>query len=174
MKSMDITAETIDHTSLVAEALALPLDLKDYQISRQLSALFPDQSVLQGQGYSFDLDEFVAGGHCAAILSPALFQQFITSFNGLGEGLREEARNAWYEVDWQGERLQVILLTWYIGDCTEQHYWILAETSSIAKEFFLRVCEWAAEVRGEVLVFDEGHWQKSEALYQAKIGRAHV
>jgi len=167
MKSMDITAETIDHTSLVAEALALPLDLKDYQISRQLSALFPDQSVLQGQGYSFDLDEFVAGGHCAAILSPALFQQFITSFNGLGEGLREEARNAWYEVDWQGERLQVILLTWYIGDCTEQHYWILAETSSIAKEFFLRVCEWAAEVRGEVLVFDEGHWQKSEALYQA-------
>jgi SpoVK/Ycf46/Vps4 family AAA+-type ATPase len=37
----------------------------------------------------------------------------------------------------------------------------------VAEGFFITVCEWASEVRGEVLVFDQGCWYKSEALYDA-------
>lgn len=153
--------------NLHAEGLVQPLDYKGYFITRQLTALFPDKIIAQGNEYSFDLDEFVSGGHCTASLRADILQQFILMFRGLGHGLAETAENAWYEVTYQGNHLQVVLASWYEGSCKNKNYWIIADTDTVAREFYLRVCEWAAEVRGEVLVFDNGYWYKDETLFKA-------
>lgn len=167
MTIKQMTQDRQEIENLFSNTLALPLDVRGYHVSRHLSALFSDQSVVQGREYSFDLNEFVTDGHCTATLRPDLFHQFGIFFQGLHEGLSESAENAWYEVQWQEQALQVVLISWYVGDCKSHHYWIIAETEALAKEFYLRVCEWAAEVRGEVLVFDGGDWYKDETLYHA-------
>lgn len=164
---MDNTFTPPEPQNLIADALALPLDLKGYHISQALHALFPDSAVIQGEPYAFDLDEFVADGHCTAIPRPDLFQQFIVSYNGSRRRLEDEAANVWYAVEWQGKSLQVVQITWFEGNCTKNHYWVIAETEVIAREFYLRVCEWCSEVRGEVLVFDNGYWHKDQALFHA-------
>ena len=160
---MKPTQSALDTENLIADALVQPLDLKAYSLGRRLTALFPDRTVVQGTEYSFDLDGFVADGHCTAILRPEMFQHLAISFAGLGEGLHETAQNAWYEVHWQGKTLQVVLVTWAEGGCNSSNYWLVAETESVAKEFYLCVCEWAAEV----LVFDNGMWYKAENLFKA-------
>jgi hypothetical protein len=164
---METAQPPTETENLIADTLALPLDAKAYLLSRQLKTLFPDKSIVQGEEYSFDLDEFTADGHATAVLRPDIFSQLLVSFRGLGEGLGEATANAWYEVAWQGYTLQVVLVSWYMEGCKYEHYWIIAETEAIAKEFYLRVCEWDAEVRGEVLVFDNGGWYKDETLYHA-------
>jgi hypothetical protein len=37
----------------------------------------------------------------------------------------------------------------------------------IAEQFYQSCCDWCAEVRGEVLVFDGGGWFKSQDLFRA-------
>ena len=167
---MEIQLTPVDFSrmdNLLADGLVQPLDFKGYFIIRQLTALHPDRYVAQGSEYSFDLEEFVAGGHCKAHLLSDILQHFILSFRGLGYGLAEGAENAWYEVTYRGETLQVVLASWYEGNCKNKNYWIIADNRAIAHEFYLRVCEWSAEVRGEVLVYDNGRWYKDERLFKA-------
>ncbi len=164
---MKTIESNIDTTNLIADTLAQPLDGKGYHIGRQLTALFPDKAVVQGLEHSFDLDAFVADGHCTMVPCPTLFQQSAISFAGLGETLHETALNGWYEVVWEGKTLQIVLVTWDEDGCKSNNYWLIADTKSVAEEFYLRVCEWAAEVRGEVLVFDNGRWYKDESLFHA-------
>lgn len=153
--------------TLIAETLVSPLDFKAYYLSRELNTLFPDKSVIQGDEYSFDLEEFSRDNHCTVTTHPGMFHQFVVSFAGLGEGLRQRTERAWFEVEWQGNSLQVVQVNWYVDTCKDENYWIIADTEAIAREFYLRVCEWNAEVRGEVLVFDNGYWHKDEAIYNA-------
>ena len=152
---------------LIADGLMQPLDIKGYHLTRRLTTLFADKCVVQYTGYSFDLGAFVAGDHCTARLRPDVFAHFVQSFQGLGVGLAEAAENAWYEVVWQEQALQVVLVSWYEGNCKSENYWIIADSKDVAHEFFLRACEWNAEVRGEVLVFDNGQWYKDETLFRA-------
>jgi len=44
---------------------------------------------------------------------------------------------------------------------------VIAENEGVAKSFFKAVCEWCGEVRGEILVFSDGHWSKSADLFES-------
>src|SRR6185503_17791707 len=63
--------------------------------------------------------------------------------------------------------LDVIWLSFIDDGCKSGHHWIVAETKEIAESFFRAVCDWCTEVRGEILVYDIGGWEKSEELFQA-------
>ena len=98
--------------------------------------------------------------------------EFVTHWEGADEESPEEearlvksAKNAWLEVGWCGYLLEVIRLEW-VTRSSITHYWILADDEDIANSFFEAVCKWNAEVRGEILVFDEGCWQKDRQLFQ--------
>jgi hypothetical protein len=78
-----------------------------------------------------------------------------------GQETMDRARNAWFEVQWQGATLEVLCL----GSGLHRR-WILAETQEIARAFFAAVCKWSTELRGEILVFDGGNWYKDENLFQ--------
>ena len=47
------------------------------------------------------------------------------------------------------------------------HSWILAGNKEQAQEFLKEVCTWNAQVRGEVLVFSGGCWDKDANLFQS-------
>jgi AAA+ superfamily predicted ATPase len=74
---------------------------------------------------------------------------------------------AWFEVQWQENMLDVLILNIQAGAFQNtSHFWILAETADIARAFFAAVSRWSAEIHSEVLVFDNGCWNKDEQLFQ--------
>lgn len=158
--------ETIP-SNLIAETLVLPNDVREYHIGRELTQLFPDRAVVQCSEYSFDIDEFARDGHCLVTVRPDLYHQFIVSFRGVKFELGQSDRNGWFEVAWQGKIVQVVMVSWHQDGCLNSHYWVIAETDAIVKAFYRAVCEWVSEIRGEVLVFSNGQWQKDENLFRA-------
>src|SRR5207248_1373191 len=105
--------------------------------------------------------------HCRLELKASIYNQVVTSWEGPEEGTEDRAVNAWFAVEWQGSTLDVLLMHWYNQMSSVRYFWILAETEEIAKSFLEAVCKWNMEVRGEVLVFDQGCWYKDEKLFQA-------
>jgi hypothetical protein len=83
----------------------------------------------------------------------------------LGFDVRLE--NGWADVEWNGYRLEVISATWSEVYHSQSRHWIIAEERAIAEQFLNAVCTWCHEVRGEVLVFSGGCWDKSAELFSA-------
>lgn len=152
---------------MIRAALGLPTDAIAYNVSQSLAALCPEKALIEGDASSFDLEEYARAGLCTLAAKPEAHHQITTRWNGTGRGLSDDTANAWYEVTWQGRTLDVLLMSWSSDGCRSRYYWITTDIKEVAETFFLAVCEWNAEVRGEILVFDGGYWYKSEELYEA-------
>src|SRR5215472_8666987 len=60
---------------------------------------------------------------------------------------QDRANKAWFEVQWQGNTLDVLIL--HIageGGFHNSHFWILAETADIARAFLASVSRWWADL----------------------------
>jgi hypothetical protein len=157
-----------DSNSLIVDGLALPVTAIAYSVSCQLAATFPDRAMIEGDSCSFDLRDFVENGNCAAKpKSEAIYNEIATAWDRPGRPLQRSLENIWFEVTWQAHTLDVLLMRWPIGYTTESRYWILADEVAVAEGFYAAVCEWTAEVRGEVLVYEGGGWHKSGDLFAA-------
>ena len=151
----------------IKDALHKPNDYIAYHVGRELAELHPGKAILEGQDGSFDLEEYVCADKCALVHETSVFNHRRTEWSRPGKKLKEVVENAWLNVLWRGRLLDVLFLT-YSEDCYRaRHHWIIAEDRKIAEEFFYDVCEWNSEVRGEVLVFEDGDWEKSKDLYSA-------
>jgi len=148
------------------DGLSQPANAISYECTLRLTSLYPDRYVLYGSDFDFELDQFIAGEHCRAVLNPKIANHFSTGFIK-AEGLSHEPVDAWYHVLWQEHELEVVLMTFHDGQCKQTHYWVVAESQTTANRFFFDVCEWSTEVRGEVLVFEEGYWSKSNTLFDS-------
>jgi AAA+ superfamily predicted ATPase len=74
-------------------------------------------------------------------------------------------------VTWERQSFEVVTLT-LRQDCnTDDITFIVADDFEAAQRFFLAVCDWCATVRGEVLVFEEGQFTRSQQLHES-IGKA--
>lgn len=157
------------HESLIGGALLLSKNVIAYSVTQKLSALYPGKAIIHGSG-TFDWEDCLEGQQCKAEPLPGVLEQIVTDWAGKGKGLSHEAENGWYQVEWQGNSLEVLLLSWHtdgMGSCKSRYYWILGEDRCIAESFLNTLCEWNAVLRGEVLVFDNGHWQKSADLFNS-------
>lgn len=161
-------AAACEMETLPATALAVSADERAYFVNRQLRRLFPDRYLLECSDCSFDVDAFARDGQCEITLNPNVVNALLTEYVGLHRGLTCSARQAWMSVTWLGRKLQMLSLSWR-ASCFEMssHRWLIADTAEDANAFFLAVCDWHAEVHGEVLVFDGGEWYKSEELYHS-------
>lgn len=148
--------------NILGEVLALPGGAITYELSRLLAGRFPDAAIVEGSNGLFDLVAAAEGGVCAIEASASVHNQVATEYDK-DEGLKPSPTNAWYEVEWRGHRLQVVLLT---SECC-QHHWIVAATRFVGERFLAEVCDWNTEVRDEVLVFEDGSWSKDPALRRA-------
>ncbi len=153
--------------NFISKALSYPSDCIAYHVSRELAELFPEQAVVEGDDYDFDLPEFVRDRRCAIVSESAVHAQARTDWARSDRALREEFENAWLKVHWRGHLLDVLLISWSQGGDRSRHFWIVADDRSVAETFFREVCEWSLDVRGEILVFSRGGWEKSAALLDA-------
>ena len=153
--------------NFISTALSYPSDYISYHVSRELAELYPDKAIIDGESCSFDLEDYVRAERCEMVGESAVFNHVPTGWRGPGKKLWRRAENAWFNIFWRGHFLDVIFITWTDEGCKARHHWIVAETKEVAEEFFGSVCEWCSEVRGEILVFDQGDWSKSEELFEA-------
>jgi AAA+ superfamily predicted ATPase len=153
--------------NFIKDALYKPNDYIAYHVGRELAELHPGKVIIAGQTEYFDLQAFVRAGKCSIVHETSVFNQLETEWTGQGKEPKREIVNSWLNVLWQGELLDVVLLTFAEDRYRSRHHWIVAETCGLAEGFFADVCQWSTEVRGEVLVFRDGEWVKSRELYHA-------
>lgn len=151
----------------INEAFDRPTDLIAYEVSRRLERLFPGHVVLEGTIYSFDLDAFAMSRQCEIVENLCLHNKSRVELSETGKSLKRFSENAWYNVLWRGNLLDVLVLTWTEEGYRTRHHFVIAETRAIAEEFVRSVCAFGSEVRGEILVFDRGYWHKNEELFEA-------
>lgn len=142
--------------SFIDEALVEPRAVVAYQVSRRLAALFPDRHLIEGDDYDFDLMEFARAGLCVLRPERTLHGQVATAWDPDRQVVMTHPRQIWYEVDWQGRTLDVLLM--FLDESCSPNHWILADSQSVAHAFFETVCRHDREARDEVLVFEGGRW----------------
>ena len=172
--------------SILRDALSLPTNVIAYYVSETLASRFPDKALIEGQNRWFDVEQYAEAGHCSLVCKEAIHNQSETRWRGhaltswrqlaaahkLGssttaDDLTESFKGAWLEIQWRGSALDVLVLSWLEGHREHSHSWILASSKEQAEEFLKEVCAWNAEVRGEVLVFSGGCWNKDANLFQS-------
>ncbi len=152
------------YQELFAEALQEPSSALTYQVSRHLAASYPDRSMIEGSDCDFaKLPQFAAAGRCVLRLDESIHNQVAVWWSD-ELGIVEYPRNAWYEVEWEGHWLDVVVMNW-CSDSSPWH-WILAGSSEVARGFYSAVCGYKVEITGEVLVYDGGKWTGSSRLFR--------
>ena len=153
--------------NFISEVLCNPTDYIAYSVSEKLGELFAGKAVVEGESDLFELEQYARAGLCAVVCERGTHSQFSTLWRGAGRALEQEAQNAWFNVLWQGQLLEVVFITWTESGYRTRFHWIVADTREVAEKFYRAVCEWSAEVRGEILVFDGGYWEKSGGLFNS-------
>jgi len=151
------------------EVLREPLTAIGYHASRHLAAAHPDRAMIEGSDCDFDkLFDFARAGGCRLRRDDSAHHQIAVRWTE-EHGISEYARNVWFEVDWQGHSLDVIIMDW--GCCDVPYHWILADSVDSARGFYAAVCGYQPELDDEILVFDGGAWAGSGRLLR-QIGGA--
>jgi len=153
--------------NFIEDALYKPNDYIAYHVGRKLAELHPEKSVVAGQTWHFDLEDFVRDGHCSIMEEKHVFQETKTEWEGAGSKLTHSIENAWLNVLWKGHLLNVVLITYLDPSCRRRRHWIIADEKQIAEDFFCAVCEWSCEVRGEILVYHDAEFRKDKKLFES-------
>jgi DNA replication protein DnaC len=153
--------------NFIEDALYKPNDYIGYHVGRRLAELHPAKSVIAGQTWYFDLENFVRDGHCSIVEDKSVFHQTKTEWEGAGTKLKNSIENAWLNVLWRGHLLDVVFISWAETACRRRYHWIVAEERQIAEDFFSAVCEWSCEVRGEILVYHDAYFRKDKELFES-------
>lgn len=151
--------------TLILDSLSRPTSAIAYSVSQQLRQRYPERVLLEGNEEAFDPRVFAHDGHCTLAVREGVHTQFNTSWDG--SRMCRDSPNGWFVVKWQGHELDVLLMSWLEGFHEKRFYWLLGPSRDVVEGFFQAVCAWCSEVRGEVLVFAGGCWQKDRELYES-------
>jgi AAA+ superfamily predicted ATPase len=153
--------------NFIRDALLLPNDVIAYHVGRELAEMYPQKSIVEGRNWYFDLDAYVRAEKCAVIADKSVFHQVKTDWEGNGKKEKQRIENSWLNVLWGGQLFDVILITW-VEDCyRRRHHWVIADDLKTANSFVAAVCEWSFDVRGEIVVYQDGYFQKNKELYNS-------
>ena len=153
--------------NFIRDALYKPNDYIAYHVGRELTELHPGKTILEGKAWHFDLEAFVRADRCSVMEDKSVFHHVKTEWQGVGKKLKQRIENSWLNVLWKGQLLDVVLITMTEGCSRWRHQWIVADERKLAEEFFDAVCEWSCEVRGEILVYQDGCFEKDKQLFDS-------
>ena len=153
--------------NFIKDALYKPNDYIAYHVGRELAELHPEKVIIEGNTGYFDLEAFVRADKCSIVEESSIFNHVRTWWDGPAKDPKQNVENSWLNVLWRGQLLDVVLITWSEDCYRSRHHWIVAENRKLAEAFFAEVCEWSSEVRGEILVFQDGDWEKNKELYES-------
>jgi DNA replication protein DnaC len=151
----------------IIDALRLPNDCIAYHVGRELAELHPYKAIIEGQNWYFDLDGFVRAGLCSVVEQKTVYHHARTSWEGIGKKQRQTVENSWLNVLWNGQLIEVVLISWAESCHRQRYHWIIADERKIGADFLQAVCDWSCEVRGEILVFHDGYFQKDKQLFDS-------
>lgn len=140
-----------------------------YALGRLLSRAHRELCMLEVPDGYFELATFADAGNCTAELRADCHHQLDTMWSPDGGGVAQRARIAWSEVQWQDNRFEVVKLTFSGGrfGMDESRWYVLGRDRAACEALVVAVSQWNHEVRGEILVFKEGCFQKSAKLFAA-------
>ena len=153
--------------TFISEALYQYADVLPYYVGQKLSTRYPETPIITGEDIDFDLEAFERAKQCEIVSVTDLHNQIKTEWRGTEKSLRSKYENAWLNVLWQDHFIDVVFVTFIEAGYRTRYHWIIAETQSVGEKFLHAVCEWSSEVRSEILVFDDGWWEKDEDLFKA-------
>ncbi|MGH9972141.1 MAG: AAA family ATPase [Pyrinomonadaceae bacterium] len=153
--------------NFITDALYKPNDYIAYHVGRELAELHPGKAIIEGETGYFNLEAFVRADKCSVVHETSIFNHIKTAWNGPGKDPTRAVENSWLNVLWRDQLLDVVLVTYTQRCYPSRHHWIVADNKELAEAFFAEVCEWSSEVRGEVLVFQDGEWTKNKELFDA-------
>lgn len=156
----------VNAESFIADSLSQPSDAIFNRMAEHLSRLYPSRFLLETESHYFLATRYAAEGHCEARPRPDLLSQWDWHWDPKHKEYCYPY-NSWLEIRWKGEELQLVSIGQYQGHCRSIRHYLVGETEAATRAFFDEVCLWNAEVRGEVLVFDQGRWYKSSDLYSS-------
>ncbi|HTQ10573.1 MAG TPA: ATP-binding protein, partial [Fimbriimonadaceae bacterium] len=120
----------------------------------------------ESQSAYFLPSRYASTSECDLRPRPDLFTEWEWHWDAMHEFYRYPY-NGWFEISWRDQELQLVSIGRQEGHCRTTRHYVLAPDQSVAEQFFNEVCQWNAEVRGEVLVFEGGYWDKSSDLYES-------
>ena len=151
----------------IRDALHQPYDYIAYHVARELAELHPDKTIVEGKNWEFDLEAFERAGQCSVVAQRSVFGNTRTTWEGKGKPRAQRIDNAWLNVLWKGELLDVVLITWTERSFGVRHYWIVADGQKLADDFLDAVCTLSCEARKEIVVYQGGFFAKDEELFAA-------
>ncbi len=153
---------------LINKALSLPMNAISYHVSQELASIYPQKALLQGSNnYAFDVEAFAEANLCTMLQRVYIHNQIKTDWYKVNNKLYHNLENGNFEVRWQGNQIDLVLMSWIEGSCKVRYYWILADTKEVAENFLTAVCEWNSPIRNEVLVFENGYWSKNAEMFDS-------
>ncbi|MCW5316805.1 AAA family ATPase [Nostoc sp. KVJ3] len=152
---------------LITKSLSLSNNAISYYVSQELAAIYPKKVLLESNDSSFNLEKYAEANLCKIQYDAHIHNQILTGWNGMENEIYKHTENASFEVSWQGYQFDILLMSWQEGYCKTRYSWILAESTEVAEKFFAAVCDWNSEIRDEVLVFEDGYWDKNPDLFQS-------
>jgi ATPase family associated with various cellular activities (AAA) len=152
---------------LITYALSLSNNAISYHVSQELAAIYPKKALLESNDSSFNLEKYAEANFCKIKYDNHIHNQMLTGWNGMENEIYKYTENARFQVSWQGNKLDILLMSWNEGYCKTRYSWILADSREVAEKFFAAVCDWNSEIRDELLVFEDGYWDKNPDLFQS-------
>ncbi len=160
-----MTLSNRDLVYFFAGALHEPGDAISYYVTQRLQEFYPDKTVYHTDDGEFELEKFLKAGQCTGKMRTVPMPQRNAVWSGVDNPTRMIVENAWFEIDWRNSHYEVVML--YHARENSYHAWIVADTEELAGALFRRVCAWETEVHGEIVVYENGSWAKSEQLFQS-------
>ncbi|OYD87728.1 ATPase [Nostoc sp. 'Peltigera membranacea cyanobiont' 213] len=152
---------------LITYALSLSNNAISYHVSQELAAIYPKKALLESNDSSFNLEKYAEANFCKIKYDDRIHNQMLTGWNGMENEIYKYTENARFQVSWQGNKLDILLMSWNESYCKTRYSWILADSIEVAEKFFAAVCDWNSEIRDELLVFEDGYWDKNPDLFQS-------
>ena len=150
----------------LADALHVPVAALSYELGRRIQAARPGRFVFETSASAFAFADFLDETRPTHREKGDFRGQFSHTYCEENRRVERTIDNAVYEVEHEGETLEVVVLSYSADDVCETRYFLIADSKEIAERFFAHVCRWSCEVRGELLVFQNGGFEKDEELYR--------
>jgi hypothetical protein len=96
----------------IHDALHHPNDYVAYHVARELAELHPEKTILEGSTGSLTWRHSCVPGSAPWWSRSLCFQHIRIQWEGRGKDLKPRTQNAWLNVLWNGELLDVVFLTY--------------------------------------------------------------